>query len=106
MLFRSYFQKRLEAAAEAPSKQEGGKRSGSCDFEWEPGGRGAGGGTGASYRQAGARRAGALARGGRLVWMPLFGFWGCLEPPSGIVTVGTAALLSVGSTSEGSIGED
>ena len=47
-----------------------------------------------------------LARGGLLVWNPLFGFWGWLEPPSGIVTVGTAALLSVGSTSEGSIGED
>ena len=35
-VFQSYFQKRLEAATEAPSKREGGERSGSCDFEWGP----------------------------------------------------------------------
>ena len=52
LVFQPYFQKRLEAAAEAPSKQEGGKRSGSCDFEWEPGGRGARVGA-QSHRRAG-----------------------------------------------------
>ena len=40
-VFQFYFQKRLEAATEAPSKREGGERSGSCDFEWGPGGGGA-----------------------------------------------------------------
>ena len=54
LVFQSYFQKRLEADVEAPSKHEGGKHSGSCDFEWEPGGRGA--------------RAGAQSHTGMRAW--------------------------------------
>ena len=47
-----------------------------------------------------------VAQGGRLAWNQRFGFCEWLEPPSGIVAVGTAALVSVVSTSEGSISED
>ena len=54
----------------------------------------------------GADRWAMVAQGGRLAWNQRFGFCEWLEPPSGIVAVGTAALVSVVSTSEGSISED
>lgn len=61
---------------------------------------------GQEWAWRGADRWVTVAQGGRLVWNQPFGFCEWLEPPSGIVAVGTAALVSVVSTSEGLISED